>query len=283
MRVTLKSGEFQKQEHLLARLLEEGFSTTDIASACLAQLQSSEAASPKPAPREEANERPRGSSFRGRESREERYDDRPPRHERLRDDDRRPSPAIRERRDPAPPRREASAPLRPKVLAPVAPAPAKPKPAAPVVSTAPIEPKAPVAPTTPVVPTAPVAPKPAVAPTTPTESKALVAPGKSVIPSAIQSPSERRPLPLAKPKASRATPSDFTRLYMNLGTEHGLAAGDVVGAILGETGLPAKNVGVIDLRERHSFFDVAAENANAIIAKLNRAQIKGRKVKVKVA
>jgi ATP-dependent RNA helicase DeaD len=90
-------------------------------------------------------------------------------------------------------------------------------------------------------------------------------------------------LAFVKAKASRATPSDFTRLYLNLGTEHGIATGDVVGAILGETGLPAKSVGVIDLRERHTFVDVASETANAILAKLNRTQIKGRKVKMKVA
>jgi len=42
-------------------------------------------------------------------------------------------------------------------------------------------------------------------------------------------------------------------------------------------------VGKVDIRERHLFVDVASEHANSIIAKLNRAEIKGRKVKVKVA
>ena len=63
----------------------------------------------------------------------------------------------------------------------------------------------------------------------------------------------------------------------------GVAPGDVVGAILGETGLPAKTVGRVDVRERHLFVDVASENAAAIISKLNRTTIKGRKLKVKVA
>jgi len=36
-------------------------------------------------------------------------------------------------------------------------------------------------------------------------------------------------------------------------------------------------VGKVDIRERHSFVDVAAEHANAILAKLNRAEIKGHK------
>ena len=42
-------------------------------------------------------------------------------------------------------------------------------------------------------------------------------------------------------------------------------------------------VGKVDVRERHSFVDVAAEHANAILAKLNRAEIKGTKVKIKAA
>ena len=63
----------------------------------------------------------------------------------------------------------------------------------------------------------------------------------------------------------------------------GVGPGDVVGAILGETGLPAKTVGVVDVREKHLFVNVASEYANSIIAKLNRTQIKGRKLKVKVA
>ena len=54
-------------------------------------------------------------------------------------------------------------------------------------------------------------------------------------------------------------------------------------AVAGETGLPGKVVGTVDVREKHMFVDVAEEHANGIIAKLNRAQIKGHKVKVKVA
>ena len=50
-----------------------------------------------------------------------------------------------------------------------------------------------------------------------------------------------------------------------------------------ETGLPGKVVGTVDVREKHLFVDVASEHANSIIAKLNRASVKGHKVKVKVA
>jgi len=42
LRAILTRGEFKRQDHLVERLLEEGFSSTDIASALLHQLQSSE-------------------------------------------------------------------------------------------------------------------------------------------------------------------------------------------------------------------------------------------------
>jgi len=85
------------------------------------------------------------------------------------------------------------------------------------------------------------------------------------------------------PKKDRPPAGDFTRLHLNLGEEQGVAPNDVVGAILGETGLPGKTVGLIDVREKHLFVDVVSEHANAIIAKLNRTQIKGHKVKIKAA
>ena len=90
------------------------------------------------------------------------------------------------------------------------------------------------------------------------------------------------PAPFA-PKESHRTPANQTRLYMNVGAEMGVAPGDVVGAIMGETGLPPQTVGKVDVRERHVFVDVTAEHAQAIIAKLNRTTIRGQKVKVKLA
>ena len=86
-----------------------------------------------------------------------------------------------------------------------------------------------------------------------------------------------------KIKPERKTPADQTRLHINVGEEMGVVPIDIVNSIAGETGLPGKVVGKVDVRERHSFVDVAAEHANAILAKLNRAEIKGTKVKIKAA
>jgi ATP-dependent RNA helicase DeaD len=70
---------------------------------------------------------------------------------------------------------------------------------------------------------------------------------------------------------------------MNVGAATGVAPIDIVNTIAGETGLPGNIVGAVDIRERHLFVDVAAEHANAIVARLNRTRIKGQKLKVKVA
>jgi len=70
---------------------------------------------------------------------------------------------------------------------------------------------------------------------------------------------------------------------VNVGSEMGVVPADLVSAVMGQTGLPASVVGTIDVRERHLFMDVAAEHANAIIARLKRSQLKGRTLKVKVA
>jgi ATP-dependent RNA helicase DeaD len=233
VRATLKSADFKPQEQLIGRLLEEGFSSTDIASALLYQLQAGEGGTPTRAPREESART------------EERFDQR---RDRARDHEPRagyrPTPVTRQ---PERPRRKPE--IRP-----------EPPPHRAVVE----KNKAPVAKPRTIEPAPPnTAPAP---------------PIEHLKPS---SEPDRKESHL--PKASRRTPTDQTRLFMNLGTEMGVSKEDIVGVVSGLTGLPENIVGTVDLRERHLFFDVAADQANGIISKLNRAQIKGRKVKVKIA
>ena len=106
-------------------------------------------------------------------------------------------------------------------------------------------------------------------------------PGKSAPPWERRAHSEEKAV--RPPKKSRPPADDFTRLHINLGEKMGVVPIDIVNAIAGETGLPGKVVGNVDIRERHLFVDVATDHANAILAKLNRTRIKGNKVKVKAA
>ena len=289
LRATLTSGEYRKQDHLVESLLEEGFTSTDIVSALIHHLQGG---IDDPAPKVEREE-PRGGFDRGggrddrrgfreerggyREERprygqqdrggygDNRYESRPARAPMERPVAPRP---LALRPEPAP--RNTPAPKPQATQAPASPAPA-PAPA----SSKPVEPKATPTPA-PEKPVTPATPKPFVPPGAPQKVKPMT-----------RIPEKREliedPVPVRSPKASRKTPDFQKRLYMNIGEAMGVTQADVVQAIQGETGLPAKVIGVVDIREKHLFVDVSAEHANSILAKLKRMQIKGHKVKAKEA
>ena len=69
--------------------------------------------------------------------------------------------------------------------------------------------------------------------------------------------SKKRESPSAQRRA------DQTRLQINVGEEMGVVPIDIVNAIAGETGLPGKVVGTVDVRERHSFVDVSRNTPTA--------------------
>ncbi len=239
LRATLQKGEYRRQDHLVERLLEEGFSSTDIASALIHELQQDGAsAGPK---RSEVNEPV--ATF-----------DRPDRHQRRGRDERPPGPGLRPQHERREPRIDPSNGGGKTFAA----RPARPGP--PPIIIAP----APVRETKPAQSTETQRPQPA---------KPLPFPAR-------QRP-QARPVPVVK--HSRRTPDNQTRLYMNVGSAMGVAAGDVVNVILGETGLPKNTVGAVDVRERHTFVDVVSEHTSSIVSKLNRARLRDHKLKVKVA
>jgi ATP-dependent RNA helicase DeaD len=301
LRATLLSGEFKRQDQLVERLLEEGFTSTDIASACLAQLQSGEAAPARPT-RPEEYERPEPGRF--REGSRERHDDHgAPRSERSerftrpqrfsdRGSDRR--PRVEGAPVSAPARSAKSEALQPGIIPSAGPKSAETTSGPPRGSRGPQFAKR----------TSPDGQQLGGGLEKPNETqieKKLETPdvvSSELAPEKTWSDKEilasvraenRKPAkptttkPAARPKPSRATPADQTRLWMNLGADKGIVPIDIVNAIAGETGLPGKVVGAVDVRERHLFVDVASEHASGIIAKLNRTRIKGNQVKVKVA
>ncbi|MEO8425994.1 MAG: DEAD/DEAH box helicase [Verrucomicrobiota bacterium] len=279
LRAVLQSGEYQKQEQLLERLLEEGFSSTDIASALIHLLKGNEE-TPACPPRTEEYERPE------RPDRPQREGGRAPGHE-GRDRFERPQ-GFANRGEDRPPRDTATPVSR-------STRPTKqPAQGAPVSGMAQAKPAPGVS--TPVPQSKPTAAGKAEIQKTYSDAEILA----SVIPETHQMtesksqhksapPWERRDRAREKTATVRPLKNDgppagqFTRLHMNLGEEMSITPIDVVNSIAGETGLPGNVVGKVDIRERHLFVEVAAHHASAIVAKLNRATIKGNKVKVKAA
>ena len=274
LKALLTSGEFTKHDRLIEGLIEENFSSSDITSALIHLLQSGEAA--KPAPKPDEYERPQ------RDERPSRGDDRGERGNFRDRDDRRPQSD--NRRDERPRQFEARAPREGvKFIDP------KKSKVTPWKATAASVPKTIIPPPTKIV-AAPAEIKPLVEVKT-EEVKTF---SDEEILASVKNPElkpasklfikpKAAPAAAAQPKESRGTPAGQTRLWMSLGAEQGVAPIDFVNSVAGETGLPGKVVGKVDVRERHAFVDVSSEHANSIIAKLNRSEIKGQKVKVKLA
>ncbi len=299
LRATLKSGEFERYDQVVERLLEEGFASTDIASALIHQLHRGEPAAAKPPPR--AEEKPRFE-------RPPRFSERPaapapsrpaerPKHVTS-------APAVeRPKHPPSAPAVEHPIPA-PAAIAPSpspapSPAPAPvPTPSLPPAASRAVEWKHPL-PKLPPKP-APVKPQPKPAPVAAKPEPAAAKPAAAPAPKPAAMPSSMSPVPIppapaikksAKSEESKpyvkkervSAPSFQRRLWMNVGEQMGVTGEDVTQLISGETGLPPEVISKVDVRERHLFIDVADEHANAIISKLNRTQIKGHKIKVKTA
>jgi len=272
IRSLLASGEFKKQDHLIERLTEEGFSSVDIASALIHLLQSGEAAKPASKP-ENLDRPPRDDRFDDRRERSPSRDDRGPRRD-FRDDRRGRSDDRPERfADPRaerprkfedrPPRIEKRVTPAPRAAVP----PPAPKPVAAPVATPVATPKA----------------EPIEKTYSDEEILASVKTPEAKPESKLFIKPKSAPVAPKTPRPSRAVPAGQTRLWMNLGDTQGIKPIDIVNAVAGETGLPGKVVGTVDVREKHLFVDVETAHVNGIVAKLNRANIKGHKVKVKEA
>jgi ATP-dependent RNA helicase DeaD len=73
------------------------------------------------------------------------------------------------------------------------------------------------------------------------------------------------------------------RLFINLGKNQNIKPGDIVGAIAGETGMPGKLIGSIDMYDKYTFVEVPRAQADIVLDAMNRTKIKGKNVHVEVA
>jgi ATP-dependent RNA helicase DeaD len=84
-----------------------------------------------------------------------------------------------------------------------------------------------------------------------------------------------------RPSHSRAGDSGVTRLFFGLGRRAGLRPQDLVGAIAGESGLSAREIGAIQITDRFSLVEVPESAADKVIAAMQRSTIRGRRPTVR--
>ena len=308
VRETLKGTDFKKQDPLVERLLEEGFSSTDIASALLHQLQDGESGGAKQGQRDELSERyaeqerrrerydrgdrgergGRGNDrydrgdrgdrggrgdYRGR-SREDRYrprEDRP----RSRDDRSGPRDERRVGRDDRSRSRGERSPAMGAVIR---------MPRA--------EGKRDFA----------RGERPSRAGKTDWEMKKDLPAGGGLPPSLSGKARPKQEKPTSSPvvakkpekvaasaepaKPSRPdTPRSMqpgTKLRLSIGKEAGVTPGKLREAILGETGLPASSLGQVDVQAKHATIEISSDQAKSAVTKMKRANIAGKRVKAKL-
>ncbi len=78
--------------------------------------------------------------------------------------------------------------------------------------------------------------------------------------------------------------SRMVRLFINIGKKDKIKPANILGAIAGESGMPGKLVGAIDMMDNYTFVDVPAIHAEKILKAMNdNVQIKGLRVNVEKA
>ena len=82
---------------------------------------------------------------------------------------------------------------------------------------------------------------------------------------------------------SESSREDMARLFINIGKNQNVKPGDILGAIAGESGMPGKMVGSIDMYDKYTFVEVPRESADAVLKAMKDVKIKGKNIHMEKA
>ncbi|MBA4700424.1 MAG: DEAD/DEAH box helicase [Ruminococcus sp.] len=80
-----------------------------------------------------------------------------------------------------------------------------------------------------------------------------------------------------------AEEAGMVRLFINIGKKNKAKPGDIVGAIAGESGIPGKLIGSIDMYDKYTFVEVPKDYAREVLNAMNHTKIKGKAIAVEPA
>ncbi len=75
----------------------------------------------------------------------------------------------------------------------------------------------------------------------------------------------------------------MVRLFLDVGRNHRVGAGDIVGAVANEGGVPGKAIGAIDVYDRFTLVDIPAEYVNQVLKGMSRTNIRNQRANIRVA
>lgn len=98
---------------------------------------------------------------------------------------------------------------------------------------------------------------------------------------------------MVKEDTEEEEPTDFgdtgaeepgmVRLFINIGKKQRIRPGDILGAIAGESGMPGKLIGTIDMFDKYTFVEVPREYASEVLKAMKSATIKGNHIAIEPA
>jgi ATP-dependent RNA helicase DeaD len=89
-----------------------------------------------------------------------------------------------------------------------------------------------------------------------------------------------RPARARRDDATRAPESGFETFRIEVGNDHGVKPGNIVGAIANEAGLDSKHIGRVDIREDHSFVDLPEGMPAEIFKHLKKVWVSGQQLRI---
>lgn len=75
----------------------------------------------------------------------------------------------------------------------------------------------------------------------------------------------------------------MVRLFINIGKKDRVKPGDVLGAVAGESGMPGKLVGAIDMYDKYTFVEVPREYGREVLEAMKNVKIKGHSINMEPA
>ena len=75
----------------------------------------------------------------------------------------------------------------------------------------------------------------------------------------------------------------MVRLFINIGKKQKARPGDILGALAGESGMPGKLIGTIDMFDKYTFVEVPREYAKDVLKAMKNAKIKGKSIAIEPA
>lgn len=83
--------------------------------------------------------------------------------------------------------------------------------------------------------------------------------------------------------ANTGAEEGMVRLFINIGKKDKIKPGDILGAIAGESGMPGRLVGAIDMFDKYTFVEVPREYGKEVLNAMKHAKIKGKAVNMEPA